>query len=521
MTQVGGVSEARGVADPATDGARAPGLLTLDELRGEVAAGRVDTVLLAIVDMQGRLQGKRLAATHFLDEVVEHNAEGCNYLLAVDVDMNTVGGYAMSSWDRGYGDFVFRPDMATLRRVPWHEGTALVMCDIEWEDGSPVTASPRHILSHPLQPAGGRRRAGDGPVRARRGARRRRPGRSRLLRADDPGPRRPARLPAGADPVPGPERQLLQALRGRQLRAHRGRLGPRQPHLLAAGGRPRPVAAPGEPRAGWRRQPLPGAGRDHRRGPARRRQRSGARGRVHRQRLRVEQAEGAADPARGARRLRRQRGRPAGVRKRRGGALQREGQGRAGRVRHRRDRLGALPGVRADVNVSTTIAVRDPASEAVIERLQAATAADADAAVERAAAAFEGWRAVSPADRARLLRRLAERVDAEREELARLEMRNAGKPIVDARAEMAMVVETFAYYAGAPERLLGETVPVAGGVDLTFREPLGVVGLIVPWNFPLLIASWKLAPALAAGNAVVLKPAALTPLTALAFARLA
>jgi len=173
------------------------------------------------------------------------------------------------------------------------------------------------------------------------------------------------------------------------------------------------------------------------------------------------------------------------------------------------------------VSGRATIEVRDPASEAVIERLQAATAADADAAVERAAAAFESWRAVSPADRARLLRRLAERVDAEREELARLEMRNAGKPIVDARAEMAMVVETFAYYAGAPERLLGETVPVAGGVDLTFREPLGVVGLIVPWNFPLLIASWKLAPALAAGNAVVLKPAELTPLTALAFARLA
>jgi glutamine synthetase len=151
MAQVGGVSEARGVADPATDGARAPGLLTLDELRGEVAAGRVDTVLLAIVDMQGRLQGKRLAATHFLDEVVEHNAEGCNYLLAVDVDMNTVGGYAMSSWDRGYGDFVFRPDMATLRRVPWHEGTALVMCDLEWEDGAPVTASPRHILRRQLE----------------------------------------------------------------------------------------------------------------------------------------------------------------------------------------------------------------------------------------------------------------------------------------------------------------------------------------------------------------------------------
>jgi acyl-CoA reductase-like NAD-dependent aldehyde dehydrogenase len=165
--------------------------------------------------------------------------------------------------------------------------------------------------------------------------------------------------------------------------------------------------------------------------------------------------------------------------------------------------------------------VRDPATEAVIERLPPATAADADAAVERAAAAFEGWRAVAPADRGRLLAALAERLDAERERLAELEMRNAGKPIGDARAEMGMVVDTFAYYAGAPERLLGETIPVAGGVDLTFREPLGVVGLIVPWNFPLVIASLKLAPALAAGNTVVLKPAELTPLTALAFARLA
>jgi acyl-CoA reductase-like NAD-dependent aldehyde dehydrogenase len=165
--------------------------------------------------------------------------------------------------------------------------------------------------------------------------------------------------------------------------------------------------------------------------------------------------------------------------------------------------------------------VRDPATEGVIERVPAATATDADAAVERAAAAFAGWRAVAPADRARLLRRLAERLDAERERLARLEMRNTGKPIADARGEMAMVVDTFAYYAGAPERLLGDTIPVAGGVDLTFREPLGVVGLIVPWNFPLTIASWKLAPALAAGNVVVLKPAGLTPLTALAFAELA
>jgi glutamine synthetase len=126
-------------------------MLTVDELRAEVEAGRIDTVLLAMCDMQGRLQGKRLAARHFLDEVLEHNAEGCNYLLAVDVDMNTVSGYAMSSWDKGYGDFVFHPDLSTLRRIPWHEGTALVMCDLEWEDGGPVVASPRQVLRRQVQ----------------------------------------------------------------------------------------------------------------------------------------------------------------------------------------------------------------------------------------------------------------------------------------------------------------------------------------------------------------------------------
>jgi glutamine synthetase len=101
--------------------------------------------------MQGRLQGKRLTATHFLDEVVEHDAEGCNYLLAVDVEMNTVEGYTMSSWERGYGDFVFKPDMNTLRLVPWQEGTAMVTCDLVWEDGSPVVASPRQILKRQLE----------------------------------------------------------------------------------------------------------------------------------------------------------------------------------------------------------------------------------------------------------------------------------------------------------------------------------------------------------------------------------
>ncbi len=124
--------------------------MKLDELKDAVAGGTVDTVLLAIADMEGRLQGKRLTAQYFLDETVKHGAEGCNYLLAVDVDMDTVGGYEMSSWERGYGDFVMKPDMDTLRPVPWHEGTVMLLADIEWEDGSPVVASPRQILRRQL-----------------------------------------------------------------------------------------------------------------------------------------------------------------------------------------------------------------------------------------------------------------------------------------------------------------------------------------------------------------------------------
>ena len=161
------------------------------------------------------------------------------------------------------------------------------------------------------------------------------------------------------------------------------------------------------------------------------------------------------------------------------------------------------------------IEVIEPATEQVMAEVPRAGAEEVDAAVARAKAAFPAWRAVAPADRAKLLRDLADAIEGRQEDLAQLEARNAGKPIGDARGEIEMVVETSRYYAGAPERLLGQTIPVAGGVDMTFREPLGVVGLIVPWNFPLVIASWKVAPALAAGNCVVLKPAELTPLTAL------
>jgi glutamine synthetase len=124
--------------------------LTLDALRTAVAEGTIDTVVLAITDMQGRLQGKRLDARYFLDVVLEHGTEGCNYLLAVDVDMNTVSGYAMSSWERGYGDFEMSPDLATLRRVPWQEGTALLLADVHWLDHTDVLQSPRQVLKRQL-----------------------------------------------------------------------------------------------------------------------------------------------------------------------------------------------------------------------------------------------------------------------------------------------------------------------------------------------------------------------------------
>jgi betaine-aldehyde dehydrogenase len=165
--------------------------------------------------------------------------------------------------------------------------------------------------------------------------------------------------------------------------------------------------------------------------------------------------------------------------------------------------------------------VIEPATEETLAELPHAGVEETDAAVARAKAAFPAWRAVTPGDRARMLRAIADGIAARAQELARLEARNVGKPIGDARGEAGMVVDTFNYYAGAPERLLGDTIPVAGGVDMTFREPLGVVGLIVPWNFPLPIASWKIAPALAAGNTLVLKPAELTPLTALELERIA
>ncbi len=169
----------------------------------------------------------------------------------------------------------------------------------------------------------------------------------------------------------------------------------------------------------------------------------------------------------------------------------------------------------------SVLKVVEPATEEVMAELPQAGVEETDAAIARAREAFPAWRRVAPGERAALMRAVAAAVRDRDEDLARLEARNVGKPISDARGEVGMVADVFDYYAGAPERLLGDTIPVAGGVDFTFREPLGVVGLITPWNFPLPIASWKLGPALAAGNTVVLKPAALTPLTAVELERIA
>jgi len=165
--------------------------------------------------------------------------------------------------------------------------------------------------------------------------------------------------------------------------------------------------------------------------------------------------------------------------------------------------------------------VINPATEQVVTTVESLDVEETDAAIARSRKAFPAWRAVAPGDRARMLRRFAEAVDADREHLAQLEVANSGHTITNARWEAGNARDVIAYYSAAPERLIGQQIPVADGLDVTFHEPLGVIGVIVPWNFPMPIASWGFAPALAAGNAVVLKPAELTPLTALRLAELA
>ncbi len=171
--------------------------------------------------------------------------------------------------------------------------------------------------------------------------------------------------------------------------------------------------------------------------------------------------------------------------------------------------------------MTATHDVINPADESLVRTVELADVAATDAAIERAARAFESWRHVAPGDRARLLRQFAAVVDAHVEELARLEVVNAGHTISNARWEAGNVRDVLNYYSAAPERLFGRQIPVPNGLDVTFKEPLGVVGVIVPWNFPMPIAGWGFAPALAAGNTVVLKPAELTPLTAMRIGELA
>src|SRR6201991_3102698 len=213
-----------------------------------------------------------------------------------------------------------------------------------------------------------------------------------------------------------------------------------------------------------------------------------------------------------------ERGGGKGVRNRGGRPLREHGAGGAERVRRGGHRLGTQARIRADVTMADVI---DPSTGALLTRVRSLDLAETDAAIERARKAFAEWRNVSPGDRARLLRRFAAAVDAHLDELADLEVRNAGHTIGNARWEAGNVRDVLDYYAGAPERLAGRQIPVAGGVDITFHEPLGVVGIIVPWNFPMPIAGWGFGPALAAGNTVVLKPAELTPLTAIRLGELA
>lgn len=170
---------------------------------------------------------------------------------------------------------------------------------------------------------------------------------------------------------------------------------------------------------------------------------------------------------------------------------------------------------------ANTFDVIDPATEELVATVDLASVEQTDEAIARACTAFQTWRRIDPADRGRLLRRFADVVDGAREELAHLEVRNSGHPIGNARWEAGNVRDVLNYYSAAPERLFGRQIPVAGGVDITFKEPLGVVGIIVPWNFPMPIAGWGFGPALAAGNTVVLKPAELTPMTAIRIAELA
>ena len=543
----------------------------------------------------------------------------------------------MASWERGYGDFAMVPDFATMRRIPWLEGTALVLCDVAWNDGTPVRPSPRQVLKAQVDRAralgyeamfgselefyliketyaeahqqhyrgltpsvpyildyhilatsydepfiravrNGMQAAG---IRVENSKGEAWPGQQEInFRYSDAvtmadnhtiykngikeiAQQRGCSVTFMAKPdhtwigsschihsslwrdgdsaFAGESPVFRQYLAGQVASAaelavflapninsyKRYTAGSWAPTTLAWGydnrtcgfrvvghgnATARRVAHPG-----CGRQPIPRVRRAARGRPRRHRAAARAAARVQRQRVRIGRAALPALAARGDLGARDGHARPGRVRRRRRRPLPQLRADGAAPVRPR----GHLLRARALLRTRMTLRLLNPATEQPLAELETAGVEETDRAVAAAKAAFPGWRAVAPTDRARLLRRLAGLVEEHAEELALLETRNVGKPIADSRGEVGMVADVFHFYAGAVDKHYGQTIPVAGGVDMTFREPLGVVGLIVPWNFPLNIASWKVGPALACGNTVVLKPAELTPMTALRLGELA
>ena len=616
--------------------------------RGSTTA-TIDTVVVAFTDMQGRLQGKRLHGRYFADVVVEHGTEGCNYLLAVDVDMNTVGGYAISSWERGYGDMEFVLDERTIRLLTHLPATAMVQCDLVWLDHSPVVQSPR---THPAAQLDRLRRAGLGrrwPAPSSSSSPSTRPTRrpptrryrdltpvnqynvdysilgttrvEPLLRAirntmydaglDVEGAKGECNFGQheigflyadalttadnhvvyktvakeiaaqqgksitfmakyneregsschihlslrGTDGVAGvlgrrqqdahaalrplrrrraghgrglhaalrAEHQLLQAVRGRLVRADRRSPGAR-------------TTAPA--RSGWSAT-APGARMENRVPGAdvnpylalAAMLAGGLHGIEQELPLEAELVGNAYDsdkpqvPAhdgRGPRAVRRLRARPRGASATRSSTTTPTWPTSSSRRTAPRSPTGSCAGGSSGCDATRRFTVVNPATEQPVVDVPADRPGRHRrrdrAPPTRRSRPGATWR---PGERATLLRRFAAVVDAHIEELAELEVRNSGHTWGNARWEAGNVRDCLNYYSGAPERLFGRQIPVAGGTDVTFHEPLGVVGVIVPWNFPMPIAGWGFAPALAAGNTVVLKPAELTPLTAIRLGELA
>ncbi len=576
-----------------------PPRLTVDELRADIDSGRVDTVVVAFTDMQGRLQGKRIHGQFFLDSVLGHGTEGCNYLLAVDVDMNTVDGYAISSWEQGYGDMMFDLDLTTLRRTPGQPYSATVQCDLSWLDGrGPVRPSPRSVLHTQVEAAAELgfvalagtelefivfeetyEQAWDQRYHGLTGANRYnvdysimggtkvepllREIRNEMYAAGvtvesakgecNPGQHEIAFLydevlrtcdnhvvyktaakelaarhgrsltfMAKFDEREGNSCHIHLSLRGKDgeaVFADDSREGGRSElfeHFVAGlQVTMREMSLLYAPNINSYKRFQPGSfaptavawGTDNRtcalrvvgHGHGLRVENRVPGGDVNpylavagmiagglhgvREQIPLEEAFAgnayasdkdtrAHDPARGPRPVPRLERRPSRARRRRRRALRPRRGRRARGIRRSRDRLGADQGVRATVS-QTQHDVVNPATEEHVTTVALAGIEEADAAIAAAEAAGPAWRAVAPADRGRLLRRFAEVVDDHLEELALLEVENSGHTIGNARWEAGNVRDVLTYYSAAPERLFGRQIPVAGGLDVTFKEPLG------------------------------------------------